>query len=74
MEECQLLFQWNCRNLCKWPAGSIGEFIDGWFKERKYEDDIFINDERVTFTDDGIKVGCKSIDKETVLKIAEKLK
>ena len=41
---------------------------------RELRDEICINDKIVIFTDKGIEVECEQIDKETVLKIAERLK
>ena len=52
---------------------SIGKFIDLWFKENKTPA-ITIGGNEVEFKDGFIAIGCETVENETVLKIAERLK
>ena len=52
--------------------GNLKDFLTT--DKYKYDPEIIIDEYKVIFKDDGIKVGCCFIGKETILKIVEKFK
>lgn len=62
----------DTKHLTNHENGDIRKFL--FTDHYKYEPKLIINDEVVEFEEDGIKVGCTTVDKETILKIAERFK